>query len=117
MKRAESANEKRQRTAALQDARANSGRCRHSDRFWTAAVLCRFGFSIALVLAPLPRMGGQTNNLFSQRIERDERRVHDPSTIVKCKDQYWLFSTASGISSRHSTNLINWSNGPRVFTN
>jgi len=59
----------------------------------------------------------QTNNLFSQRMERDERRVDDPSTIVTCKDQYWLFSTASGISSRHSTNLINWSNGPRVFTN
>jgi arabinan endo-1,5-alpha-L-arabinosidase len=43
--------------------------------------------------------------------------VHDPSTIVKCKDDYWLFATGRGVLSRHSTNLIDWTPGPPVFTN
>ncbi len=43
--------------------------------------------------------------------------VHDPSTIVKCKNEYWLFATGNGIVSKHSPDLVNWTNGPRVFTN
>ena len=46
-----------------------------------------------------------------------ETRVHDPSTIVKCKDDYWVFSTGMGIVSRRSKNLLKWTEGPRVFTN
>jgi arabinan endo-1,5-alpha-L-arabinosidase len=43
--------------------------------------------------------------------------VHDPSTIVKCKDEYWTFATGNGIASWHSKDLVNWLSGPRVFTN
>ena len=46
---------------------------------------------------------------------RRDVSCHDPSTIVKCKDEYWLFSTGRGILSRHSTNLIHWIPGPPVF--
>jgi arabinan endo-1,5-alpha-L-arabinosidase len=46
---------------------------------------------------------------------RRDTRVHDPSTIVKCKDEYWVFATGMGILSRHSKDLLNWSNGPVVF--
>src|SRR5688572_26736323 len=49
--------------------------------------------------------------------KRDAGRVHDPSTIVKCKDEYWLFSTGAGINSWRSKDLQNWQAGPRVFTN
>jgi arabinan endo-1,5-alpha-L-arabinosidase len=52
------------------------------------------------------------------RIERPRQRgmwVHDPSTIVKCKDEYWLFSTGRGIQSWHSRDLVQWQAGPRVF--
>jgi arabinan endo-1,5-alpha-L-arabinosidase len=45
-----------------------------------------------------------------------EPRVHDPSTIVKSKDDYWLFVTGPGIISRHSKDLLTWSDGPRVFS-
>jgi arabinan endo-1,5-alpha-L-arabinosidase len=41
--------------------------------------------------------------------------VHDPSTIVKCDDEYWLFSTGRGIHSRRSRDLLKWEQGPRVF--
>lgn len=44
-------------------------------------------------------------------------RVHDPSTIVKCKDEYWLFYTGRGVRSYYSKDLVDWERGPVVFTN
>jgi arabinan endo-1,5-alpha-L-arabinosidase len=41
--------------------------------------------------------------------------VHDPSTIVKCGGEYWLFATGFGVSSHHSRDLVHWERGPRVF--
>ena len=46
---------------------------------------------------------------------RDASYVHDPSTIVKCKDEYWLFNTGFGVSSWRSKDLVKWERGPRVF--
>ena len=42
-------------------------------------------------------------------------RLHDPSTIVKCKDEYWIFSTGFGIQSWRSKDLLEWKQGPRIF--
>ena len=44
-------------------------------------------------------------------------RTHDPSTIVKCKDKFWVFCTGPGILSYHSRDLVSWQSGPRIFTN
>jgi arabinan endo-1,5-alpha-L-arabinosidase len=44
-------------------------------------------------------------------------RAHDPSTIVKCKNEYWIFYTGRGIPSYHSRDLMTWEPGPSVFTN
>lgn len=41
--------------------------------------------------------------------------AHDPSTVVKCKDRYYLFATGQGITSRSSADKIFWTAGPRVF--
>lgn len=46
-----------------------------------------------------------------------EFRVHDPSTIVKQDDTYWIFHTGRGVSSAYSTNLVRWERGSRIFTN
>jgi arabinan endo-1,5-alpha-L-arabinosidase len=43
--------------------------------------------------------------------------IHDPSTIIRCKDEYWFFTTGLGVPSWHSRNLIDWREGPRVFSN
>ncbi len=43
--------------------------------------------------------------------------THDPSTMVKDKDEYWIFVTGNGIRSRHSKDLQSWQEGPAVFTN
>ena len=46
---------------------------------------------------------------------RDASFVHDPSTIVRCKDEYWLFSTGTGIHSWRSKDLLEWKRGPAVL--
>jgi arabinan endo-1,5-alpha-L-arabinosidase len=44
-------------------------------------------------------------------------RAHDPSTIVKCKDDYWVFCTGRGLPSYQSKDLRLWASGPRTITN
>jgi len=44
-------------------------------------------------------------------------RVHDPSTIIQCGGEFWVFYTGRGIPSYHSKDLKDWVAGPRVFTN
>jgi len=41
--------------------------------------------------------------------------TRDPSTIVKCKDEYWVFYTGRGIPSFHSKDLLKWEAGTPVF--
>ena len=43
--------------------------------------------------------------------------AHDPSTMIKCKNRYYVFSTGQGILSKSSADKILWSPGPAVFTN
>ena len=41
--------------------------------------------------------------------------TRDPSTVVKCKDEFWVFYTGRGIPSFHSRDLVKWEPGPPVF--
>jgi arabinan endo-1,5-alpha-L-arabinosidase len=41
--------------------------------------------------------------------------TRDPSSIVKCKDEYWVFYTGRGVPSCHSKDLVKWEHGPAVF--
>jgi len=81
----------------------------------------RYSVAAALVVATAMGAGAATAGGESEaaaRIEQIRSRglfVHDPSTVVKCKGEYWFFSTGRGISSRHSKNLASWEDGPRVF--
>jgi arabinan endo-1,5-alpha-L-arabinosidase len=45
-----------------------------------------------------------------------EPAVHDPSTIVKHKGEYWTFTTGRGVSSLRSKDLVRWEPGPAVFS-
>ena len=47
--------------------------------------------------------------------KREASPVHDPSTIVKCKGEYWFFATGPGVTSWRSKDLLHWERGPRVF--
>ena len=70
---------------------------------------------------PTPSFWSDTNASFevsTQMAEYGSRgiRVHDPSPIIKCGDEYWLFYTGRGVPSYHSKDLIKWERGPAVFT-
>jgi beta-xylosidase len=51
-----------------------------------------------------------------QKLGKRPIRVHDPSTIARCKDDYWIFCTGRGTPSFHSKDLITWQRGPTTFT-
>ncbi|MDH7600358.1 MAG: family 43 glycosylhydrolase [Sedimentisphaerales bacterium] len=44
-----------------------------------------------------------------------EIRIHDPSTIVRCKDRYYVFGTGRGIPILSSDDLFTWRREGRVF--
>ena len=41
--------------------------------------------------------------------------TRDPSDIVKCKNEYWVFYTGRGVPTYHSRDLVKWERGPAVF--
>lgn len=41
--------------------------------------------------------------------------TRDPSSVVKCKDEYWVYYTGHGVPSYHSRDLVKWERGPAVF--
>jgi arabinan endo-1,5-alpha-L-arabinosidase len=47
---------------------------------------------------------------------RGDLTAHDPSTIIQCKDRYYLFYTGQGILSKSSADKVVWSPGPPVFS-
>src|SRR5579859_6102789 len=48
---------------------------------------------------------------------RGNLTAHDPGTIIKCKDKYYLFYTGQGISWKWSADKIYWNGGGSVFVN
>jgi beta-xylosidase len=57
-----------------------------------------------------PAEGAELRALGSRDI-----RAHDPSTLVRCGDEYWIFHTGRGVPSWRSRDLVTWQEGPRVF--
>jgi arabinan endo-1,5-alpha-L-arabinosidase len=41
--------------------------------------------------------------------------TRDPSSIMKCKEEYWVFYTGRGVPSYRSRDLVKWEHGPAVF--
>lgn len=59
-----------------------------------------------------------TNSFRVLSLEQSASRgivTRDPSSIVKCKDEYWVFYTSRGVPSYHSKDLVKWERGPAVF--
>ncbi|MBL7113278.1 MAG: family 43 glycosylhydrolase [Bacteroidales bacterium] len=45
----------------------------------------------------------------------NQYELHDPSSIIKCGDNYWIFATGNGIHSLYSKDLVGWTNGENPF--
>ncbi|MGN6644784.1 MAG: arabinan endo-1,5-alpha-L-arabinosidase [Verrucomicrobiota bacterium] len=41
--------------------------------------------------------------------------TRDPSSVVKCNDEYWVFYTGRGVPTCRSKDLVRWEHGPAVF--
>lgn len=90
---------------------------------------CRGILLAAMVTAPLAlctaalaqaeaAKAGAKKSASVQPLEQSASRgitTRDPSSIVKCKAEYWVFYTGRGVPSYHSKDLVQWERGPAVF--
>lgn len=77
-------------------------------------------FSVALgcivaVVAMAQQNVPAGDDALMRQLGRRNVGVHDPSTIQKCKNEYWIFFTGNRTPSIHSTDLTNWTAGPATF--
>jgi arabinan endo-1,5-alpha-L-arabinosidase len=79
----------------------------HPNRLLTALLLLS-GFALADDITS--RQGLPLEQTASRGIV-----TRDPSTIVKCGSDYWVFYTGRGVPSYHSKDLVKWEPGPPVF--
>jgi arabinan endo-1,5-alpha-L-arabinosidase len=73
----------------------------------------RMASSIILVVVVAVSQVSQGQPPQKRPFQRD--RVHDPSTIVKHKNEFWVFCTGMGVPSFCSKDLVAWEPGPPVF--
>ncbi len=66
----------------------------------------------ASTAAPVATMAEATERLYE--LGKRDATIHDPSTLIKCGDEYWVFYT--GNRSYRSKDLLNWTNGPAVLS-
>jgi arabinan endo-1,5-alpha-L-arabinosidase len=67
---------------------------------------------------PEPAEPGSRNPIPVLPLEASASRgitTRDPSSVVKCKDEYWVFYTGRGVPSYRSRDLVKWEHGPAVF--
>jgi arabinan endo-1,5-alpha-L-arabinosidase len=77
---------------------------------------CESHYEVAAAESALVETSDKDSTWLAQLGSRGVR-AHDPSTITKCKSEFWVFYTGRGIPSYHSKDLLNWQPGPPVFTN
>lgn len=63
----------------------------------------------------LPLLGNDRDRAALDRRGRRHVATHDPSTLLRLGDDWWLFATGRGISTWHSRDLDHWQRGPAVF--
>jgi arabinan endo-1,5-alpha-L-arabinosidase len=64
------------------------------------------------ILAILPAIAGALHGGIALY---GDLEAHDPSTIIRFKDRYWMFFTGRGCLSKSSPDLVEWRDGPAVF--
>ena len=83
---------------------------------WRARwVKSRWGLWLGVVL--LAPGGAGLGAVAAPAPVRGNLGIHDPSTIIRCKDRYYIFGTGDNIISKSSPDRVLWNSGPTVFTN
>src|ERR1017187_866707 len=84
-----------------------------------AVFIAALALSSAAIAQPDAAKEGSEKSATVLPLEKSASRgitTRDPSDIVKCKDEYWVFYTGRGVPSYHSKDLVKWERGPSVFT-
>jgi arabinan endo-1,5-alpha-L-arabinosidase len=74
--------------------------------------------ALTLAQAPAPQPGAaaqespEAQQALLRQLGSRGIGVHDPSTIVECNDEYWVFFTGRNTPSIHSKDLVTWARGP-----
>lgn len=74
------------------------------------------------VLAAIPIVGAAAEPISASAHDvlaahgKRQARMHDPSSLVRCGDTWWIFCTGRLVSSWHSEDLVEWERGPSVFS-
>src|SRR5690242_560996 len=83
-----------------------------------ATLMGAFSCSIAAHAQTDAAKPGSQKSISVLPVEQSASRgitTRDPSSIVKCKEEYWVFYTGRGVPSYHSRDLVKWKRGPDVF--
>src|ERR1039457_6440461 len=83
-----------------------------------AVFIAALALSSAAIAQPDAAKEGSEKSATVLPLEKSASRgivTRDPSDIVKCKDEYWVFYTGRGVPSYHSKDLVKWKRGPAVF--
>ncbi len=82
--------------------------------YYAVSTFLLLGSLSAIVLADSTDPPSQAGLPLEQTASRGIT-TRDPSTIVKCEGEFWVFYTGRGIPSFHSKDLVKWEAGPPVF--
>lgn len=63
----------------------------------------------------LPALGGIEDRALLRALGKRDARVHDPSTLLRVGDEWWMFATGRGVSAWRSNDLETWRRAPAVF--
>jgi len=83
-----------------------------------AVLMGALSCSIAAQAQPAAAKPGPQRSIPVLPLEQSASRgitTRDPSSIVKCKNEYWVFYTGRGVPSYRSSDLVKWERGPAVF--
>lgn len=91
---------------------------RRSGRLMAAALFGTLAFSATAIAQTNSAKLDSRNSFPVLPLKQSASRgivTRDPSSIVKCNDEYWVFYTGRGVPSYHSKDLVHWERGPAVF--
>ena len=63
----------------------------------------------------LPALGGVADREPLRALGKRAARVHDPSTLLRVGDEWWVFATGRGVAAWRSRDLDQWRRAPAVF--
>ncbi|MEJ5236784.1 arabinan endo-1,5-alpha-L-arabinosidase [Limisphaera sp. VF-2] len=87
-----------------------------SDRLRLRIAVCMLvGPALVSEVFTVPGTAATAGKVETAPMLRGATRIHDPSTIVRDGNRWWVFGTGRGILTLWSSNRVDWEMGPSVL--